>query len=143
MRSPPTLQKLENLTSIQKRDLLASENLSPENALVYAEFLFGRQGFDDALAFFAKAESQEGIERVKRVALEHGNSGLLFEVARRRPAEVVSADWDQLGDNAVDLGKYAYAVFAYRRSGNDEKRRQAEQHYTPPVRTLDGEKDAS
>ena len=131
-----TPKKLAKLTSIAKRDLLASDALSADETLAYAEHFFAKGMLDDAVAFYAKAESVEGVERVKSVAMEHGNSGLLIEVQKTRLVEVTAADWEALGDNAMRSGKYAYAVFAFWKSGSDEKRKEAEKEYAPPGRAL-------
>ena len=134
MKRPPAPEKLETLTSIQKRDLLALPGMSPEESLVYAEHFLAHEMLDDALEFFVKAGAREGAARIKQAALELGNAGLLFEVAKSGLVEVGRADWEQLGDSAMEMRMFAYALFAYRKSGSEEKHRQAEAHHLPADR---------
>jgi len=125
-------KKLKSLTSIEKRDLLASDRLTREDCLAYAEDYFEHEMYDDAIGFYAKAEDAAGLAKVKRAAIELGNAALMFRLASCKHAEIRPGDWEDVGDAAMQAGRFAYAVLAYKKSGDAAKLAQAAQHYTPP-----------
>lgn len=109
------------LDCIEKRDLLAQENAAQDLLLAHAESFLAQDALDDALAFFDRAGSAEGIARVKAKAIEAGNAYLLFRILDSRHGRVEERDWIAVAERAEALDKTAYAVQAWRQAGRQEK----------------------
>ena len=112
--------------SMEKRNVLASADISQEEVLALANAYLDGDALSDAANFFDKVGNTEGLERVKRRAIETGNTHVMsFDLGRSRHIELSTDDWRQTGDNAMAQGKFANAAFAFRRCGGDAKRDEA------------------
>ena len=109
------------LDCIEKRNLLARENAAPELLLAHAESFLAQDALDDALAFFDRAGSAEGVARVKAKAVEAGNAYLLFRLLDSHHGSMEEQDWIAVAERAEALGKITYALQAWRQLGRQDK----------------------
>ncbi|HTL52097.1 MAG TPA: hypothetical protein VL860_05955 [Planctomycetota bacterium] len=100
---------------IRKRDILWNEKNQREALVAHAEEFFRNQQYSDALDFFERAVHQEGLERIKKLAIESGQGFLLNRLTRYNPESVTKADWEALKVRALALGFEAYAMMAERK----------------------------
>ena len=100
---------------LKKRDLLHSERTSPETLSRVGQEFFAQQRYSDALDFFEKARDADNIQKVKRHALEEGDTFLLARLERFDRALVSREDWDKAAEQAIAKGKASMAEFVQRR----------------------------
>lgn len=100
---------------LSKRDLLHGPKTSPQALSTAAREYLARESFSDALDFFEKARDAAGVQEVKRVALERGDSFLLGRIERYDPALVSAGDWERVAVVAEKKEIYSMAVFARKR----------------------------
>ena len=68
--------------SFQKRKLLNDEKMPPERLISYGEMFFQAGYLCDAAEFFQKASNEAGIDLLRQLAIEQGDS-FLFELLSR------------------------------------------------------------
>ena len=100
---------------LKKRDLLHSERTPPEVLTRVGNEFFALQRYSDALDFFEKARDMDSIQKVKRYALEDGDTFLLARLERFDRALVSREDWDKAAAQALAKGKASMAEFVQRR----------------------------
>ena len=99
--------------SIERRHLIERE-LSPAQALRYAE-AYLEEGFDqDAIEFLVKAEAGDQLEAMRRRSIESGDTFLLRMVAAATDVASDREEWTRLAEAAAAAGKERYAAEARR-----------------------------
>jgi len=113
--------------SQQKRKLLFDKRFPRERIISYGD-LFLREGrLNDAAELFVKASHKEGLEHLKELAIEEGDS-FLYEVASKGSGEGGGPKgWETLGRNAMERGKFSHAVRAFRKGENADLLKAAEE----------------
>jgi len=119
------------MNCVQKRDLLHDDKTRPEEFLRAAETYLDSGAVADALAFYLRAESDEGVERVRSLALEEGDTFLL-EQMKLAGKEIPPADWRAAAGRAREKGKIAFAVRALRAAGDEEEAASLESQLVRP-----------
>jgi hypothetical protein len=113
--------------SQQKRKLLFDKNPDTERIISYGE-LFLREGrLNEAAEMFSRVSHEDGLSRLRALALEEGDTYLYGVASRGSQEEDNREAWETLGKKAMDLGKYSHAVRAFRKSENDEALKAAEE----------------
>ena len=72
----------------------------------------------DALDFYAKAEHLAGMQKIKDIALAGGDVFLFQGAARALGIELRDADWENIAQTAMELGKNAFAKQALEKTNN-------------------------
>jgi hypothetical protein len=113
--------------SEQKRKLLFDKK-APRERIISCGEIFLREGrVNEAAELFSKASHEEGLDQVKALAVEEGDS-YLYEVASKGSGEGGSAEvWETLGKNAMEREKFSHAVRAFRKGENAELLKAAEE----------------
>ncbi len=113
--------------SKQKRKLLYDRKV-PRERIVAAGELFLRAGrLHEAAELFARADHREGMEQLRALAIEEGDS-FLYRVASKGSADGGREEaWVALGKKAMELKKYTHAVSAFRKAGNADLLKAAEE----------------
>lgn len=122
---------MKPLDVLAKRDLLAEKNFNRDEVQQYADEFFEQELFGDALELYRKLADRQGLEHVKRKALETGEAELLWRISHYNKELMTSADWEHCGNQAMKNEKYRDAAFAFKRANNDEKRARAEMQFMP------------
>ena len=122
---------MKPLNSLTKRDLLAAKKFNPDDLRAYAEQFFSEERFGEAFEFYRKLGDEEGILKVKKVAIELGDPEILWRVEHDNPARVAREDWLRCGNQAMSLGKWHSAAYVFRRIGEAERLAEAEKEFKP------------
>ncbi len=113
--------------SIKKRQLLNEEKVSAERLISLGGLYLEQGQLCDAATFFRRASHQEGLERVQVLALEQGDS-FLFELASKDSEQGDNPEaWVEVGRKAMELEKFSHAVRAFRKAGNEDFLKEAEE----------------
>ena len=102
---------------IKKRRLLNEKELSPEICRDYGEKFLALGWWEDALEFFQKGNHQEGLAKIKALALETGDAFLLGRVVKDRDPDL----WRRVAAQALAQGKLHFARRAWEIAGDEEK----------------------
>ncbi len=113
--------------SHQKRKLLFDKKTPSERLISYGEMYLQEGRLNEAAELFAKASYQEGMARLRALAIEQGDS-FLYGVASRGLEEANNREaWEALGTKAMELKKYSHAVRAFQKAENEEALKAAEE----------------
>ena len=122
---------MKPLNSLTKRDLLAAKKFNPDDLRDYAEQFFSEDRFGEAFEFYRKLDDEEGILKVKKVAIELGDPEILWRIEHHNPARVAREDWLRCGEQAMSLGKHRSAAYVFRRIGETARLAEAEKEFRP------------
>lgn len=76
--------------------------------------------YQDALLFFIRADAQDKIDELKKLAVEEGNAFTLEQIEKFADRETDLEAWEKLRENAEKLEKLQYAKRAAAVLGEDE-----------------------
>ena len=69
--------------------------------------LFLEEGLlSDALDFYQKANDNSGLQKIKDIAFNSGDVMLFQQAAKALNLELKPADWESIGQKAIELKKY-------------------------------------
>jgi len=122
---------MKPLDSLTKRDLLAAKKFDPDDLRAHAEQYFSEDRFGDAFEFYRKLDDEDGILKIKKVALDLGDPELLWRIEHYNPALVAREDWLRCGEQAMSLGKHRSAAYVFRRIGEAGRLAEAEKEFKP------------
>jgi len=113
--------------SFEKRKLLFDKKIPGEELTATGELFLEKGRPYEAAEFFRKASFREGLDRLRALAAEEGDS-CLFELARKgAPDRDDPAAWKALGRRALELKKFSHAIRAFRKAGEEDLLREAEE----------------
>lgn len=98
--------------TLHKREVLYGGRTPPERLNMIAEEFLAEERLSDALDFFEQADNRAGLAKIKRIAMENGDTFLLHRLEKFDPASVTKDDWQRIGETAMRLGKSSMAAFA-------------------------------
>ncbi len=104
---------------IERRHLVERE-LSPAQALRYADAYLEAGRDQDAIEFLVKAEASEQLDAMRRRAVESGDVFLFRTLAVATGTAPQPGEWRALAEAAQAAGKQHYAVEAQRQSERGE-----------------------
>ena len=96
---------------------LVVKDLTPAQALAIADAYLEVDRRVEAVDFLKKAEADDKLGELRKIAMTEGDVFLLRAVAEARRKEVPKEDWERVAENAAARGLERYA---------DEARRQAD-----------------
>ncbi len=111
----------------KKRKLLNDTRPAPERLIALGEVHLEQGLLYDAAEFFLKASHEEGLARIRALAVEAGDSFLYSIALSGTDGEGDARGWEELGRKAMELKKYTYALRAFQKAGNDSLKAQAEE----------------
>jgi hypothetical protein len=112
--------------SQQKRKLLFDKKIPRERIIFYGDMFLREGRVAEAAELFFKVSHKEGLEGLKALAIEQGDSFLYGVVCRGSAVGSSKQEWVKLGKKAMELEKYAHAVRAFRRADDAELQMMAE-----------------
>ncbi len=104
-----------------KQKILYIDKTSPETLVNYGELYLAEGALSDALDFYAKAGNRPGMQKIKDIALDGGDSFLFQNASRALGEELQDTDWETLARNAAGHGKYSFARLALEKINNRER----------------------
>jgi len=112
--------------SFKKQKMICDDKMPREALVSWGERYLEADRVFDAAAFFLKAGHQEGMDRLRRMALDQGDAFLFKLVVQGLPGQGRPEEWEALGRRAMQLQKFSHAVNAFRAAENEEARKRAE-----------------
>lgn len=100
---------------IKRRDYLHSEKTTPAALSAAGREFFAAERYSDALDFFEKANDADGIQKIKRVARQRGDTFLLARLDRFDRNLVTKEEWEQAAKTAEAEGKPSMAAYVARK----------------------------
>jgi len=115
----------------EKQKLLYSKEISPERRVKIAELLIQEGKYCEALEYLEQAKDEGKIKEVMEKAVEEGDYFSLAYAEKVSGLKVEADRWNRLGAQAEKLGKYSYALKAYKAANNTEKYNKLKEKLTP------------
>lgn len=100
---------------LKRRDLLHSEKSSPALLSSVAREFLAAERVSEALDFFEKARDMDGIQKIKSIALDIGDTFLLNRLERFDRSLVTQQDWETAAQKAAAAGRGSMAQFLARK----------------------------
>lgn len=106
-------------TYLKKQKLLYLKETPAEVLINLGNQFFEQARFMDALDFYHKCHNTEGLQRIRQVAMEQGDFFLFQKLIEMQGENPPPATWEKLGEQAMSLGKYLFALKAFEIAKND------------------------
>ncbi len=104
-----------------KQKLLYVDKVNPHLLQNYGDMLLEEGFLSDALDFYQKTDYNNGMQKIKDIALDRGDVMLFQQAAKALHLELKPADWESIGQKAIDLKKFLFAQHAMERTNNEER----------------------
>ncbi len=78
-----------------------------------------RKNYNDACDCFDKIEDEEGLVKIKAIAIEDGDAFLAQKI--QGDSALSKEEWQKLAKNAQSKGKFHFTIAAYTAIGEEEK----------------------
>jgi len=102
----------------KKQQMLHAKDVRPDDLRRQAEEFLQAGWLSDAIDFFDKAGDQNGLEKIRDIAISEGDAFLFRRTIKALDAAASESQWKELADRAIDLGKLQFAREAYRMAGD-------------------------
>lgn len=106
--------------SLKRRDILYGQNTPAEVLREYGDLYLHEGKPNDAVEFFGQARYKEGLQDIRRMAMEEGDLFLFSRATEFLQEEVSAEDWKKLGTKALEKGKYLFALKCFEKIGDKE-----------------------
>lgn len=103
-----------------KQKILYIDQTNPQILEKYGDAFFSQGNLSDALDFYQRANSTDGLQKIKNVALESGDVLLFTRAAKALNLELKTTDWENIAQIAVGLKKYLFARHALEKASNED-----------------------
>ena len=103
-----------------RQKLLYVDKVNPQDLQNYGDLFFEEGRLSDALDFYQKANHNNGLQKVKEAAFNSGDVMLWKQAAKILNLELKPADWESIGQKAIELKKYSFASHALKEANNEE-----------------------
>jgi hypothetical protein len=113
-----SIKKLPDYSLKQK--LLYIDKVNPNVLQNYGDMLLEEGFLSDALDFYQKANYNSGMQKIKDIAFDRGDVMLFQQAAKALHLELKPAEWEDIGQKAIDLKKYLFAQHALEMTNNEE-----------------------
>jgi hypothetical protein len=104
----------------ERKKILWGEGADPQEQIRTGDAFFGAHRFTEALNFYDRAGSEEGIRKVMTAAVE-GGDWFVFKRTRELLDEPLTEELRALADNAVKAGKFLFALRAFEALSDAER----------------------
>jgi len=103
-----------------RQKLLYVDKVNPKDLQNYGDLFFEEGRLSDALDFYQKANHNDGLQKIKAAAFNSGDVMLWKQAAKVLNLELKPADWESIGQKAIELKKYSFAQHALKEASNEE-----------------------
>jgi hypothetical protein len=103
-----------------KQKILYIDNTNADVLINYGNLFLEAGVISDALDFYQKAKHNEGLQRIKDIALESGDVFIFQRAAKALNLELKPSDWENIGQKAIELKKYFFAQHALGKANNED-----------------------
>jgi hypothetical protein len=102
---------------LKKRKLLW-ETKDADTMAKYGDLYLGEGSVDDAVDFYERAKHNDGFKKVLQIAKSEGNLYLYRKMCRLLKIQPDKAALEEVGNKAIELGKFSMALEAFKSAGN-------------------------
>jgi hypothetical protein len=92
-----------------KQKILYIDKTAPGTLTGYGDLYLAEGALSDALDFYARAANRPGMQKIKDLAAESGDTFLFQNAAKTLGDELQDTDWEKLVRRAAGQGKYLFA----------------------------------
>lgn len=103
-----------------RQKLLYVDQVNPKDLQNYGDLFFEEGRLSDALDFYQKANHNDGLQKIKETAFNSGDFMLWMQAAKILNLDLKPADWESIGQKAIELKKYSFAQHALKKANNEE-----------------------
>lgn len=103
-----------------KQNLLYVDKVNTNTLQNYGDSFVEEGQLSDALDFYLKINDNNGLQKIKEIALNSGDVMLFGQAAKALNLELKPADWEGIGKKAMELKKYSFARHALEKANNEE-----------------------
>lgn len=103
-----------------KQKILYVDKTSAANLKNYGDMFLEEGNISDAIDFYQKADYNEGLQKVKQIAIDSGEVMIYQRAAKALHMEPKPEDWETIGKKAIDFKKYFFARHALEKVNNAE-----------------------
>ncbi len=105
----------------EKQKILYIDATPAKTLISLGEQYLKENRLSDAIEFFQKAAHREGLEKILEIAVEDGDVLDFQQVLKALGRDATEAEWDRIGQRALALGKYTFALQAFEKSRNERE----------------------
>jgi hypothetical protein len=105
----------------EKQRLLYIDRRSNQDLTAYGDKYLESGRISDATDFYQKANHLQGLETIKKIAEEAGDVMAFQSALKALKQNATDDDWNRIGQKALEQKKYAFAIFAFQKTGNTLK----------------------
>jgi hypothetical protein len=103
-----------------KQKILYIDKVNPNVLQNYGDMFLEEGLLSDALDFYQKANYNSGMQKIKDIAFDSGDVMLFQQATKALHMELRPADWESIGQKAIDFKKYFFAQHALEKANNEE-----------------------
>ena len=103
----------------EKQHILYIKHLSEKDLIAYGDAFLEEGKIYDAIDFYQKANYVQGLEKIKGMAERSGDVMLLQQVLKPLRKTIPEETWNEIGQRALELEKYLFALYACAKGNND------------------------
>jgi hypothetical protein len=103
-----------------KQKILYIDKTSADTLVRYGDLYLEENILSDALDFYLKAGHTSGLQKIKELSLQNGDTFLFQRAAKALNLEPHNTDWEKVGRRAMELKKYLFARQALEKADNAE-----------------------
>lgn len=113
---------MSNLPDYKEKQKILYINSTPARTLTsMGERYLEQNRISDAIEFFQKAAYREGLEKILAMAVESGDVMDFQQVLKALGREATDDEWNRIGERAMALKKYTFALQAFEKSRNESE----------------------
>ena len=104
-----------------KQKTLYIDSTPARTLIAIGERYLEEDRISDAIEFFQKAAYREGLEKILEIAVESGDVMDFQQVLKALGREATDEEWNRIGQRAMALKKYTFALQAFEKSRNEQE----------------------
>jgi hypothetical protein len=102
----------------EKQRILYIDKRSDKDLIGYGDHYLESGRISDAADFYQKADNTPGLEKIREMAEATGDIMTFQQVMKALKQIATESDWNRIGQRAIELKKYAFALHAFEKSNN-------------------------
>jgi tetratricopeptide (TPR) repeat protein len=102
----------------EKQHILYVKRHPDKDLIAYGNAFLEEGKISDAIDFYQKANYVQGLEKIKGMAELSGDAMLIQQVLKPLKQSVSDEAWNAIGERALELKKYLFALHAFEKSNN-------------------------
>jgi tetratricopeptide (TPR) repeat protein len=105
----------------EKQKILYIDRQSDKDLLAYGDSYLESGRISDATDFYQKANHLPGLEKIREMAEAIGDTMAFLYVLKALKRNPTEDDWNRVGQRALELKKYTFALHSFQKSNNRVK----------------------